>query len=187
MWRIAPDGGSPEKLGATVLADNLYDLGPGGRVVFAAADGQTHILDPASNQDQTLEGIHGRLPRWSPDGRAFAYLVPARRQGDAEAGLWIYEFGKPPRQVFRGWVIWYAWARPEEIVLAAGKPNLNAALWRVRPDGTPPTRALTVRVPDTYWAPFPVVRFDAHPDGKRIAIEVLEVREADIGMIEFLP
>jgi hypothetical protein len=31
------------------------------------------------------------------------------------------------------------------------------------------------------------VRFDVHPDGKRIAIEVLELREADIGMIEQIP
>jgi hypothetical protein len=28
------------------------------------------------------------------------------------------------------------------------------------------------------------MRFDIHPDGKRIAIEALELREADIGMIE---
>jgi hypothetical protein len=30
----------------------------------------------------------------------------------------------------------------------------------------------------------PYLRFDVHPDGKRIALEGLELREADIGMIE---
>ena len=187
VWRIAPDGSSAEKLRLTVFGDTFYDVGPGGRVVFTAADEQIHIFDPTSNQDQTLEGIHGRLPRWSPDGRAFAYIVPARRQGDAEAGLWIYKFGKPPRQVFRGWVSWCAWASPDELFLAAGKPDLNAALLRVRRDGTPPTRVLSVRMLDIYWALFPQLRFDVHPDGKRIAVEALELREAGIGMIEFLP
>ncbi len=37
---------------------------------------------------------------------------------------------------------------------------------------------------DIYWALSPEVRFDAHPDRKHIAIEAMELREADIDMIQ---
>ncbi len=57
-------------------------------------------------------------------------------------------------------------------------------MWCVRPDGTPPTRRITVPMLDIYWALSPEVRFDAHPDRKHIAIEAMELREADIDMIQ---
>lgn len=98
--------------------------------------------------------------------------------------LGLYEFGKPPRQVYRGWVTWYGWAGPDEFLLIEGKPDLKAVLWRVRRDGTLPVRILSVRMLYPYYAWLPTQRFDIHPDGKRIAIEALELREADIGMIE---
>lgn len=182
--RAALDGSAQQRLLVTDPRDNYGDVGPDGRLVLTAADAETHIFDPASNQDQKLEGIRGLVQRWSPDGQAFAYIVPARRQGDAEAGLWIYVFGRPPRQVFRGWVSWYAWAGPDELLLAEGKPDLNAVLWRVRRDGKSSVRVRSVRLLDSYWAVAPYVRFDVHPDRRRIVIEVLELREADIGMIE---
>jgi hypothetical protein len=86
--------------------------------------------------------------------------------------------------VYRGWVSWYAWAGSDEFIVAEGSPDLKAVLWRVRRDGTPPVRILSFRMMDPPYTWNPTARFDIHPDGKRIALEALELREADIGMIE---
>jgi serine/threonine protein kinase/Tol biopolymer transport system component len=182
--RIALDGSAPEILTAPEVWDNSGDVGPGGRLLFASIGSEVHLFDPANRATQKLENLRGIVPRWSPDGQLFAYLVTARQRGDANAGLWLDELGKPPRQIFRGWVNWFSWVGPGEMIVAAGKPDLTAELWRVRLDGGRALRTGTTRLLAPYWAPFPVLRFDAHPDGKRIVMEAFELQEADISLIE---
>ncbi len=140
-------------------------------------------------QTQTLITLPGgqqtRLPRWSPDGRSVAYLVLPRQQNDPSAGLWVDDLKNPPRQVFRGWVAWYAWARSGNIYLLEGKPDLNGVLWQLDRDGQRlKSSSASIRLPYYNWQP--ANNFDASPDGRHIAIEVQQVYEADIGMIENL-
>lgn len=133
--RIAIFGGLPEKFSPALSHNPFGDVGPDGRLVLLR-DAGVQLWDPKSNQTQSLKGIAGHSinHQWSPDGRKIAYILPARRQGDADAGLWVYDLASAPRQVFRGWVAWYAWAGPGELFLVEGKPDLNAPLWRVRSD-----------------------------------------------------
>ncbi len=118
-----------QTLGELKSLRNFFgDVGPQDRYVYTYRDGDIHILDPVSKQDRKLEGARGFVVRWSPSGREIAYIVPARQQGDPEAGLWIYDFGNSPRQVFRGWVLWHDWAGPDELLLAQGVPDPRGVL-----------------------------------------------------------
>jgi serine/threonine protein kinase len=171
--------------------DNVFDVGPDGRVLFRAPQGRYQAFNPANNQTQTvitvLGGQQTRLARWSPDGRSIAYLVFSGRQNDPSGGLWIDDLKNPPRQLFRGWVIWYSWARSGSIYLLEGKPDLNGVLWRLDSDGQRlKSPSASIRLTYNYFSPQPVNYFDASPDGRHIAIQVLQVYEGDIGMIEGL-
>jgi Tol biopolymer transport system component len=127
------------------------------------------------------------LPRWSPDGRSIAYLVLPRQQNDPSAGLWVDDLKDPPRQLFRGWVAWYAWARSGNIYLLEGKPDLSGVLWRLDSDGHRlRSSSANIRLNYAYWLGSIFNFFDPSPDGRRIAIGVQQVYEADIGMIEGL-
>jgi Tol biopolymer transport system component len=127
------------------------------------------------------------LPRWSPDGRSIAYLVLPREQNDPSAGLWVDDLKNQRRQLFRGWVDWYAWARSGSIYLLEGKPDLNGVLWRLDSDGQRlRSTSANIRLHHNYFHRQPFNFFDASPDGRRMAIQVQQVYEADIGMIEGL-
>ena len=167
------------------------DVGPDGRVLFKASQERYQAFNPANNQTQTLvtlpAGQQTLLPRWSPDGRSIAYLVFPRQQNDPSAGLWVGDLKNPPRQFFRGWVAWYAWARSGNIYLLEGKPDLNGVLWQLDSEGHRlSSTSASIRLNYNYWLLQPLNFFDASPDGRRIAIEVQQVYEADIGMIEGL-
>jgi len=169
-----------------------FDVGPDGRVLFGAPLGRYQAFNPANNQTQTLITLPGgqqtELPRWSPDGRSIAYVVRPRQQNDPSMGLWVDDLKNPPLQLFRGWVAWYAWERSGNICLLEGKPDLNGFLWRLDSDGHRLRSAsANIRLNYNYWTLEPFNFFDASPDGRRIAIEVQQVYEADIGMIEGLP
>jgi Tol biopolymer transport system component len=171
--------------GATAL-----DVGPDGRVLFGA-QGRYQTFNPANNQTQTLITLPGGqqtlLPRWSPDGRAIAYLVRPRQQHDPSAGLWVNDLKNPPRQLFQGWVVWYAWERSGNIYLLEGKADLNGVLWQLDSDGHRlRSTSANTGLNYNYWALEPWKFFDASPDGRRIAIQVQQIYEADIGMIEGL-
>ncbi len=188
--RIAVSGGLPEALPIETSEPAFGDVSRDGRLVFRSPNGEVQIFDPSTNRTETLPGVRGNILRWSPDGRHLAYLVAPREEDDSEAGLWIRNLDGPPRQLFRGWLIWYAWVNSGELLVVEGKPELQGVLWRVRSAGSPPIRALAAPVPlyYYYWAsPGPAIRwFDVHPDGRRIIGSFLETREADIGIIENL-
>lgn len=57
-------------------------------------------------------------------------------------------------------------------------------LWRVRVDGSRQARVpVPFRLNPNYQS-LELVRFDVHPDGRRLVLEALESYEADIGTIE---
>ncbi|MCI0416499.1 protein kinase [bacterium] len=174
----------PQKYAVTSAQDAWGDVGPDGRIVFRALNDEVQVMDPKTNQIQNLN-IQGGLHRWSPAGDAIAYFQTARSISDPAAGLWIYNFKDAPRQLFHGWVVWFAWAGNDEILLVQGMPDLSGPLWRVRLDGSP-AELTEVSLPllYNYISLYIRIRFDVHPDRKRIAAEVAEINEADIGMIE---
>jgi hypothetical protein len=86
------------------------------------------------------------------------------------------------RQVFAGWVVWFAFDRTGDILVLEGKPDLKGLLWRVERGGR---RSIVGDLPLLlrHTEPSPV-RFDVHPDGRRIVFEARPVFESDIGVID---
>jgi hypothetical protein len=97
----------------------------------------------------------------------------------------VYNLEGTPRQVFRGWVVYFNWIDDDELLVLQGTPDLADRLVRVRTDGTA-GRSIpaSIQIRLTYTTDFLGARFDIHPDRRRIVTEVFEVHEADIGMIE---
>ncbi len=186
LRRISLAGTAPETLTVGLGDETFGDVGPEGQVMLRTADGTVRILDPSTKEAQEVEGVQGVRMRWSPNGRAVLTLRPARSADDPERGLWVYDLReKKAQQVFRGWALWGVWAGPEEILVLEGKPDASGQLWRVRLGGASPALVhLPIRPHYHFWYVASDLRFDVHPDGKRIVLEVLELGEADIGMIE---
>jgi len=189
LRRISLSGTVPETLvEGPLVPDTIGDVGPDGRLLFQTLDGKVQVLDPATKQTQVVEGIPGtgRILRWSPAGLAMASLRLARSADDPERGLWVYDLReKKAQQVFRGWVLWYVWPTLDEILVLEAKPDATAQLWRVPLSGANPVRVpLPIRVNWRFWNILPDLRFDVRPDRRRIVLEVMELGEADIGMIE---
>ena len=184
LWRIGISGGAPEKMATVADADFYSDISRQGRLVYRPPEGSAKVLDLNSGRTETLQGIGGRRHSWSADGKRLAYAVAARRVEDSDAGLWVYEFGGEPRQVFKGWTIWHAWRGSDEVWVQEAQANLHSVIWRVPLDGSPPERVGEIEITPRAWLPFNYSRFDVHPDGRRIAVEADMVSEADIGMLE---
>ncbi|HEY3132270.1 MAG TPA: protein kinase [Acidobacteriota bacterium] len=176
----------PQKLGFALQGDTWGDVGPDGRIVFRNAKGQIQVSDPKNGQSWTVIEIQGANPlRWSPDGRYIAYVKPSQHANDEQAGLWLYSFAGPPRQLFRGWVVWHAWAGADQLLVLEGKPDLNGLLWRVGLEGSRPDRpSASLKLWRDFYNPSTFLHFDVHPDHRRIVVEALELNEADLGMIE---
>jgi hypothetical protein len=183
-------GSSPQTLPVKAVG-GVFDVGPDGRVLFGDLQGRYQAFNPANNQTQMLialpAGQQTELPRWSPEGRSIGYVVLPRQQNDPSAGLWVRDLKNPPRQLFRGWVVWYAWERSGNIYLLEGKPDLSGVLWRLGSDGQRlRSTSANTRLDYSYWAIQPINFLDASPDERSIAIGVQQIYEADIGMIEGL-
>ena len=186
LRQVKLSGGGPQTVPFAV-GDHTGDVGPQDQLLYRGADGKTQIFDTKTNQVQTLKYVHGAYLRWCPDGRRFAAMVRPREHNDASAGVWIYDLSGGRQQVFRGWAAFYAWAGAHELLIAEGKPDLNATLWRVHLDGSPMVRAGSIRLIDSHWRDDFRSLFDVHPDGKRVVAEALELHQADLSMIENLP
>ena len=190
-YRVVPvSGGAPETL-LKDAPDEYFDVGLDGRLLLLGAEDRVESFDPRDHKTETL----GTLPageklgplRWSPDERSVAYMVRASRQDDPNAGLWVTDFKSPPRQLFRGWVDWYARGPGNEIDFIAGKPDLNGALWKVQWNGQGLTRtSITVPMIASYWVnPGQNTDdyFSVSPDGRHLAFDIQSVLGANIGMI----
>jgi Tol biopolymer transport system component len=187
--RIRLSGGQPEALTTgEAFSVPWGDVSADGRVVYGRGDGMAAVLDLKNHQVQELKGVRGSHFRWSRDGRLLAYTVRPRRASDPEVGAWLYDFHSPPRQLFKGWVLWQEWMHSGELLVAQGRGDLTASLWRVRPDGSAPTRSITLPTFYSYYVQTNwLLMFDVHPGGRRIVAPLLESHEADIGMIENVP
>jgi eukaryotic-like serine/threonine-protein kinase len=190
LRRVSSSGGAPQKL-ADIDSPNLPDVRPDGRILIVQANSEVEAFDP---RDGNIERL-GTLPAkslwgmvlWSPDGHSVGYARDPAFADDPNAGLWVYDFKNPPRQIFRGWVIWFARGARDEIYLLQGKPDLTSAVWKVNWNGQGLTRTRAI-VPGLYYANYfhttIINEFAASPDGRYLAFQTDQVLEENIGMIE---
>jgi Tol biopolymer transport system component len=190
LRRVALSGGAPQPL-VNVKEWTMCDVARDGRVLFLGEKGQVKTLDPRTGKTRIL----GKLPvdapwwplHWSPDQQSVSYMLRPTRQNDPNAGLWVTDFKNPPRQLFRGWVIWYAPGPGNALYLLEGKPDLSAAVWKVNWNGKGLTRApwtAPMLYDDNYDHTNIFTDFDVSPDGRYLAFETNQVLEENIGMIE---
>ncbi|MGH9394736.1 MAG: TolB family protein, partial [Terriglobales bacterium] len=185
-------GGAPTTIGGGGR-DRYFDVGADGRMLYRDSSGAVTALDPATGQTSRLgmapsSVVHAPL-RWSPDQRAVAYIVQARRADDPDAGLWVTDFKNPPRQLFRGWVDWWLARGPQGMLyFLQAKPDLNAVLWKVDWNGQGLARAASgVPMTFSFWAD-PAMNtqdyFDVSPDGKHLATTAQNDVSASLGMLQ---
>jgi eukaryotic-like serine/threonine-protein kinase len=181
LRRILLSGGAPQQLTMTPSDTTWGDIGPDGRLIYRTSAQTGEIYDPRTNQRHQVQNL-GANPRWSPDGRAFAFAVSASAQPKANGGVWTVTTDGARRQVFAGWVVWFAFDRAGNILVLEGRPDLKGLLWRIEGGGR---RSIVASVPLLLrHAELSPVRFDVHPDGRRIVIEARPVFESDIGLID---
>lgn len=189
--RVSVTGGTPEVV-LTNVFDLSFDVGPDGRLLFRNSNDQVETFDLKTQKRQTLgsapESLKQSPVRWAPDGHSIIYIVPAKREGDPNAGLWVDDFKNPQRQLFRGWVApWLARGPKDAIYFLEGKPDLNALLCKVNLDGEGFVQtSTTIPMIHSYWvdpAQNAQDRFDVSPDGRYLAFEKQTVLSANIGMI----
>ena len=191
-YRTVPVSGGAPQTTLKNAADLYFDVGPDGRLLFKGSEGKIQSYDPASNQTQTLAtppaAVKWWLLRWSLDGHSIAYIVNPSRENDPNAGLWVDDFKSPPRQIFRGWVLWYAGGSKDGIYLLEGKPDMTGVRWKVGWNGQGLTRtSQTIRLVYSYWIlgqSNSQDYFDVAPDGRHMAFNAQGVLQANIGMIE---
>lgn len=191
LRRLTLSDTTPVQIPPEPLESTWGDVSPDGRLVFRGINGQPQIYDPGSNKTETLNGVRGGFLHWAPDGKHLSSVILAAHSGDPDAGVWVHDSnGGAARQVFRGWVAYYAWAGPDELFVLEGKPTLGVDLWRVRLDGSPWMRTRTMLppvfdLPDVGSAALQFYfRFDVHPDRRRIIVEASRFHESDIGMMD---
>ncbi len=188
--RVGIAGGAPKSLFSTDIW-SILDVGHDGRVLFLDAKGKAAAFNPRTGKTQALGTLSGALPwnrlLWSPDEHAVAYMVTPGQTDNSMAGLWVTDFQNPPRQIFRGWVVWIARGPGNEIYLLEGKPDLNAVLWKVNWNGQGLTRTPWT-VPLLYDDSYRHMRndnfFDVSPDGRYLAFTTNQVLEENISMIQ---
>ena len=184
-------GGVPQSVLKHSVGD-LFDIGSDGRFLFLNSKNEAETFNPADNKTEILGAVpahQGDFPlRFSTDGRSVAYIVIASRDDDPNAGLWVTDFKNPPRQRFRGWIVWFARGPQNQLYLLEGKPDLSGFLWKVGWDGRDLERtSATVSLIYSDWtdpSKNSQVFFDVSPDGRYLAFEKQTVLEANIGMIQ---
>jgi Tol biopolymer transport system component len=184
LRRVAVAGGAPQALPIKPWSPAWGDVAPDGRIIYRASPTTGEVFEPRASRRQPIADLRGD-PAWSRDGRTFAFAVRPGAGDPNSAGLWSQTADGIRRHVFPGWVVWFTWAGAEELLLLEAKPNLTGVLWRVDAHGLRKVVVLE-KVPifmrhTDLGIP---IRFDVHPDGRRIVMEALESFESDIGMIE---
>jgi eukaryotic-like serine/threonine-protein kinase len=190
-YRRAPiSGGAPQTL-FSVPKWSMSDVGVDGRMVFWGKNGQVETFDPRTAKRQPLGTTTGTARweplLWSPDQSSVAYMVDPRTEDDPKAGLWVDDFKNPPRQIFRGWVVWIARGPGNELYLLEGKPDLNGVLWKAGWNGqglTRTSRSVPILYDDNYLHTQNDTFFDVSPDGRYLAFQTDQVLQENIGMIE---
>jgi eukaryotic-like serine/threonine-protein kinase len=193
LRRLPVSGGVPEVLPMKPFNSTWGDIGTDGRFLYRTAPRQAEIYDPRTNQRQTLPNVFGQT-WWMPDGRSFVFVAPTSNQTTgltltlagprpSEAGVWIGTVDGIRKQLFAGWALWCAVTRGGDILFLEGKPDLRGVLWRTDSRGEHRTRLTEVPLLLRHNE-LSTVRFDVHPDGRRIVLEARPVYESDIGVID---
>jgi hypothetical protein len=102
-------------------------------------------------------------------------------------GLWVTDFKTPPRQIFRGWVCWFAVDALDNVFILKGNADLNGEVWKVKWDGSgmsriPGTLPLLGNV--NYTHTFVGNQIDVSPDGSHIVFQSQQVLQENIGIID---
>jgi Tol biopolymer transport system component/DNA-binding winged helix-turn-helix (wHTH) protein len=184
--RISISGGTPQTLQRNV-PDYLPDIDSGGQLLFEGSHGEVQIAN--SGKVQTLvtlpSDMNPFLFRWSPDHQTIAFAATPTQEGDPHAGVWVFDRNESPRQIFRGWVTWYAWGPGNEIYFVQAKPDQQGVLWKVDRSGSGLTQVpVTIPLPFDYWYVEPMTQFDISPDGRHLAFTFQQVLQANIGLLE---
>jgi eukaryotic-like serine/threonine-protein kinase len=189
LRRIPLSGGAVETLNINTTGGPWGDVGPDGQLIYRTSAFGGEIYDPRTRQTQPVRDLpadpSSGTPSWSRDGRTFAFSVRADFVHPADSGVWVETLDGARQQVFRGWVVWFVWSGPADLLVLEGKPNLKGVLWRVDVGGhrTVALSEVPLRIPSALSLA-PSARFDVHPDGRRIAMEALHVFESDIALID---
>jgi serine/threonine protein kinase len=186
---VAISGGAPQTIVRRGNSFILFDVGRDGRVLYQKAPGEAQAYDPRDGRGLTLGNVppSAWLFRWSSDENSIAYLVSSSRENDPVAGVWTTDFNTAPRQVFRGWVCWFAVDAKSEIFVLKGKDDLNGEIWKVKWDGSGLSRAsgtLPLLYNPNYSHSRTQSQFDVSPDGLHIAFQTQQVLQENIGIID---
>ena len=184
---IAVSGGAPQTI-MSGAADNIMDVGRDGRLLFQKAE-QIQVFDPRTGEFATLGKTlkyMGYL-RWASNSSSVAYGFFSPHGNDPGAGVWVNDFKAPPRQIFPGWVCWFAVDALDNVFILKGNADLNGEVWKVKWDGSdlsrvPGTLPLLGNV--NYIHIFVGNQFDVSPDGGRIVFQSQQVLQENIGMID---
>jgi serine/threonine-protein kinase len=187
---VAVSGGPPQTLLQGVI-NALFDIGRDGRLLHQTATGEVRAYDPRDGKDLVLGSVPANAWHllWSPDGRSVAYLRRALRKDDPDAGLWVTDFKSAPRQVFHGWVTWFAKDSQGDLFVLKGKPDLKGELWTLKWDGSElsrTTQTIALLYNFNYLHSLAINQIDVSPDGRHVVFESQQVLQENIGMIENL-
>jgi len=184
---IAVSGGTPQTIMSDV-SDATIDVGRDGRLLFQKA-GEIQVFDPRAGKAAML----GKTPRylfflrWVSSGSSAAYAVIPPQENDPAVGIWVTDFKTPPRQIFRGWVCWFAVDALDNVFILKGNADLNGEVWKVKWDGSgmsriPGTLPLLGNV--NYTHTFVGNQIDVSPDGSHIVFQSQQVHQENIGIID---
>lgn len=185
---VSVSGGAPQTFLNKDMATRA-DVSRDGQLLYFSG-GELLAFDPHGGSSRVLAKVPGSalLGRWLPDGNEVAYMVEAGRQADPNGGLWLADFKSPPRQVFRGKVVWFDVDDKGELFVLKRKPDLNAELWKMNRDGSGMSRVGSI--PLIYFTNYshsePGNQIDVSPDGSHIVFQSQQVLQENIGMIENL-
>jgi eukaryotic-like serine/threonine-protein kinase len=183
---VAISGGAPQTIGNG--GHGMVDVSRDGRLLYQD-QGEAQAFDPRDGKTRTLGKVPSNawLFRWSANGSLVAYNVSAQRQNDPNVGVWVTDFKTAPRQVFRGWVCWYAADAQDNIIVLKGKDDLNGELWKVKWDGSGLSRGsgtLPLLYNVNYLHSSAGNQIDVSPDGHHVVFQSQQVLQENIGTIE---
>jgi len=181
--RISLAGGAPETISSTPLLDQ-FDATEDGRLLYQTSMDSGEMYDLGTRRRVPVAPL-SRDPLWSRDGRMFAYIVRPGSLRSSDDGLWVGTLQGDRRQVFRGWIVSFAWLGSDQFVVLEGRPDLQGVLSRIDLQGRRTVAVTGIGLlRNEVESATGAIRFDVSPDGRSIAIETLESLQADIGLID---